>query len=1001
MIPFIAALLFISGLITPVLSADDLYFEKRDFSSLTIPSVSCITEDDRGFIWVGTPGGLVRYESRKSLLINRQNYPDLPSDQILSLDFDKDSKNLWVGTAAGLVRFNLPDDRMEQPTLLNTNKQTVHLEIIDIAIPGSGKVFAVTGNNIYRLLDDNIMDLVPVEPAAEGNTAEIFGIAAAEDGVLWAAASDGLKSWDGDNERFIHVLKIADLRRITVIGHEIWAGSENGSIHRYNSDTGQLQLYSVPGETTAIKSGPEGLIWVGSEINGLSVIDPVTAEVRYCEVDPEHPYKLPSNRIESLFSGSSGQLWIGTPDSGLLSVDVRKKNHLEYIERSGTNGLPIGSVEVIFEDSLGYIWVGSNIGGLARLDPLNGELKKYTHDPGDSFSIPNDHISSIVEDNSGRLWIGTHHGPAFYLPEIDGFEPAGVMISGWPDFRGKHVLTISKAYNGYIWISFRNGELYRLNSQERRYTVQRFSSSSAPTVLFIDSQGTLMAGSRENLRLFNSDGKLLKTWFPVGVENDGIQKGGITTIFSDSHSRIWLGSPTGLAVYRGFNDGFEEIVFPDQISLNVSEISEDTRGNLWLSDGHQVYIYNSETGFLYIMGDDVGLTPSGLITNLTRKRNGTMFVGANGEIWNYDSVVHSYSFKHPRVFLTELSIMNEITRSGYELDNPDPVKLSPEEKVFSISFEALDYRYRSDIRYQYRLAGFNDVWVDNEKTDSVTFANLPPGVYQFFVRAINELGDFSDNTASISITVEKSYWLRTPAIIMYIAVFFAAFILFLKIWEGHLMKAQIFELEKARLKVIEANKQLSFLTMNDTLTGLLNRRGFDRGISLALGTAQRNNLMITLYMIDVDFFKLFNDNYGHVQGDEVLRSVGKALSMVFGRSTDIIARYGGEEFAVVFVGENPNASVTLANDLIMAIEELMISHEYSSVSSLLTLSAGSATIRAGENDTVLQLIVLADKAMYMAKNKGRNRICYTGIIPELPVAMKNGLKPVVINEETH
>ena len=323
--------------------------------------------------------------------------------------------------------------------------------------------------------------------------------------------------------------------------------------------------------------------------------------------------------------------------------------------------------------------------------------------------------------------------------------------------------------------------------------------------------------------------------------------------------------------------------------------------------------------------------------------------------------------------------------------------LNSDEKVFRISFDAVDYRYQGEITYQYKLKGFNDEWITNGKNESVTFANLPPAEYLFSVRAVNEFGDFSQNEASIKIIVNKSYWKKTPAIIMYAFIVAAIFFAFLKMWEGHLMKVKINELEEARLKIIEANKKLSFLTMNDSLTGLLNRRGFDSGIAHALGTAHRNSLMITLYMMDVDNFKLYNDNYGHVQGDEVLRGVGKALRQVFGRSTDIITRYGGEEFAVVFIGENPNASVTLANDLISAIEELGIIHEYSPVSKLLTLSVGSATIRAEDVNTVESLIQHADEALYAAKEGGRNRICYTGIIPELPDRMKSSLKPLILS----
>jgi diguanylate cyclase (GGDEF)-like protein len=156
--------------------------------------------------------------------------------------------------------------------------------------------------------------------------------------------------------------------------------------------------------------------------------------------------------------------------------------------------------------------------------------------------------------------------------------------------------------------------------------------------------------------------------------------------------------------------------------------------------------------------------------------------------------------------------------------------------------------------------------------------------------------------------------------------------------------------------------------------------------------------MITLLIMDLDFFKLYDDNYGHVQGDEVIRGIGKAFRSVFGRSTDIIARYGGEESAVVFIAENPNESVTLANDLILAIRDLSIIHEYPSASELLTLNTGSTTFRVEEYERAEVHLNSADQALYAANAGGRDRICYSGIIPELPEIMKNNLKPLVINE---
>jgi len=993
---FFSTLIILFFILIPSLGGESYYFEKRDLSSLIIPSVTCITQDDRGYIWVGTPGGLLRYDSRKLRLIDRKTYSQIPSNQITALEYEREDGNLWVGTAGGMVRYNLLNNRIERVSLFFRTDQMINSPVDSIAVSGSDNIFAVAGNTIVRLQADDIMKEVPVDSAISGKTIDIFEVVADARGGFWAITSDGLKRWDTNLSRFKHIETLYNAHYLASIHGILWIGGEYGTgLIQYAPESGQRETYSIPGSVTAVSSDSDGIIWVGTENSGLFNINLENGSVRPCEIDSEHPYKLSSFRIRSIFSGEKNYLWIGTADTGLLSVDIGKSNHLKYIRRSGTKSLPMGSEHEIFEDSLGYIWVGSDIGGLARIDSLSGDIRQYLHNPSDLFSIMNDHINSIVEDNTGRLWIGTDSGPVLYLPEVDGFEPAGNMISGWPDFRGREVLALVQGIDGSMWISFRNGSLYHLNLLDREPSVFNFTSSSVPSVLFSDEQGTLWAGSGKNLRLFNSEGVLIKTWPATGIANGGIPEGGITNIYSDSRGRIWLGGPSGLLIYKGFQEGFESLEIPSKQIINVSGISEDSDGNIWVADGRQILIYNPAAEYVTSMGSEAGFTPSGLVSDLYHDWKGTIYAGANNELWEYRSFISSPQVIVPDVYLNELNVMNEVIESGYSLDSMGSKTLKSDEKVFSIKFEAVDYRYQGTVNYQYKLQGFSDLWVDNGTNNSVTFANLHPGEYLFSVRAVNDLGDFSQKEATLHIRIEKPKWQRTPAIILYVLVAAVLFFFLLKTWEGHLLKAQISELEETRKKVIEANKKLSFLTMNDALTGLLNRRGFDRGISHALGTAQRNSLMITLLMMDVDYFKMFNDNYGHVKGDEVLRGVGRALRQVFGRSTDIIARYGGEEFAVIFVGENPNASVSLVNDLIVAIKELGIVHDFSSVSSLLTLSVGSATIKAGEIKTVENLIMEADAALYAAKDGGRNRVCYTGVIPELPEKMKSGTEALI------
>lgn len=995
---FFSVLIFFLIVFAPILRGEDLYFEKRDISAVTIPSVSCLVQDDRGYLWIGTPGGLVRYDGRKFILINQKSHPDLPADRILSLGYDETSDNLWIGTGAGLVQYSLRDDSLKNMQFKNEGGRDLNNEVVEIEI-FRNEPFLIASNGIYRLVSDDGIEEIPVEPAEVDDFIEVHSVAVGADDSLWISATDGLKKWNEDSGRFQHVLDFPDAGVISGIGEDIWFAGVNNTVYRFEPDSGEVSRYPGLADTSVIMGSPDGTIWIGSASEGLLIVDPETGRTSSYDIDPEHPNRLPSSRIESMLFGRSGHVWVGTSDSGLLSVDALKENHLEYIRRSGSNGLPTGSVRVLFEDSLGYMWSGSDIGGLARIDPYNGEIRQYVFKSDDIFSVCGDSITGIAEDSSGRLWVGTDQGPCMYLTEVDGFEPAGVMMSGWPDFRGKFVLALTEGSAGRIWVSLKSGELYRLDAQERDYSVFRFTPLSVPSVLHTDRHGTLWAGSRNNIRIFNNDGNLLKTWQPVGASGGGYQEGGVNVIFEDSSGRIWIGTTTGVSRYKGFENGFDSLPFPGDQFLNISDISEDRDGNLWVSDGRQIYIFNPDGEYLTTMNGDVGLTPSGLITSLKLAGDGTMYIGANGEIWTYDSYIEAPAVSDPKVYLTILKVMNSTRALGHELELKSSFKLKADEKLFSIGFGAVDYRFNSEINYQYKLTNFNDEWVDLGGTDTVTFANLPPNHYTFSVRAINDLGQISGNEAVLAIDVERSFWTKPLAVIIYITVFLGLIGLILKLWEARLMKGQIQELEIARLKVIEANKRLSFLTMNDTLTGLLNRRGFDQGIKHALDTSRRNQLMITLIMMDVDFFKLFNDNYGHVQGDEVLRRVGDILRSVFERSTDIIARYGGEEFAVVFIGENPNASVTLANDLICAVKELGILHEHSSVSEFLTLSTGSATIPGEESQTVEDLINLADQALYAAKDGGRDRVCFAGTIPELPSVMKNELSPLTLDRK--
>jgi|SRR5450830_83976 len=173
----------------------------------------------------------------------------------------------------------------------------------------------------------------------------------------------------------------------------------------------------------------------------------------------------------------------------------------------------------------------------------------------------------------------------------------------------------------------------------------------------------------------------------------------------------------------------------------------------------------------------------------------------------------------------------------------------------------------------------------------------------------------------------------------------------------------------------EQTELLRMQTFSDGLTGVANRRAFDVAIDREVRRAKRNGSMVSLLMIDIDYFKPYNDHYGHQQGDQCLIQVSSALQALLQRSVDMLARYGGEEFAVILPDNDPQQAMQMARTLHARIEALDLPHESApGPVKHVTVSIGVATLAPGRHGEVPALIGAADHALYAAKRQGRNGI---------------------------
>jgi len=187
-------------------------------------------------------------------------------------------------------------------------------------------------------------------------------------------------------------------------------------------------------------------------------------------------------------------------------------------------------------------------------------------------------------------------------------------------------------------------------------------------------------------------------------------------------------------------------------------------------------------------------------------------------------------------------------------------------------------------------------------------------------------------------------------------------------------------LQESEKRLAQANRSLQKLSALDGLTGIANRRRFDQELASNWHRAIRQSCYLSLIMIDIDFFKLYNDHYGHQKGDECLQKVARRLDESVTRATDLVTRYGGEEFGIILPDTGLKGALEIAEQMRINIEKLRIEHQYSKTSDHISISLGVATTIPARKSHQELLIGAADQGLYLAKKEGRNRVRYSEVM---------------------
>jgi diguanylate cyclase (GGDEF)-like protein len=923
-------------------------FDSSNPTTLSNNIVRTVFEDSSGQIWVGTDGGLNLLIDEDQGAFQRyahnESYEGSLSADAVRAIFEDSQGTLWVGTrGGGLNRFDAEPHRFEQfrhdpedPNSLS------HDDVRSIYEDQLGNLWIGTeGGGLNRFdRESGTFDRVPGKSPGL-DIKDVRWIHEDNSGDLWIGTTSGLAEWLPDRDDFrtythdpTDPSSLSDDTVMSIFqdrGGVLWVGTRVG-LNKWNPTTSTFGAFTASdpeGERLSgnavysFAEGADGDIWVGTFGAGLNRIDHETGRVTHYREDPDDPGGLGDDKTPTLYVDSRGDLWIGTFTAGLFRYDESRDSFINYRhDPEDPASLSGNAVTSIYEDGEGVFWIGTFDGGLNRFDPRTGNFFDYRNLPQNETSLSSDKVLVIEEDSLGVLWIGTFDGGLSGLDRQTGIFTR-VKSASMPseEVMAKSIWSLHEDRDGSLWVGTDDSGLFRWSLEDRRNHRAQFDRYT---------------------------------------QKQGLPNNDINGILEDEDGHLWLSTNQGLSRFNPRTNEFR---------------------NLKRSNGLLSNEFNQGAHL--------------------RTRSGKMFFGgANGvNFFNPREVLpnpHS-----PPVVLTSLLQNNQPGEFDRPLADIEQIELQHTDYVVSFEFAALDFTSPEDNEYAYKLVPFDEDWVHTRDHRFANYTNLDPGDYTFRVKAANNDGLWNEEGLSVAIKVASPPWQTWWAYTLYAASFASALFAYARMQGQKLEKEAEYsrklerevqtrtrELAERNSELEQANNKLQQASFTDSLTGLRNRRYLMSTISedialvdryyrdLSAGSEPPNGKRpdFLFLIFDLDGFKEVNDTFGHAAGDRVLVQVRDILEKAC-RSSDTVIRWGGDEFLIVGRYADRRAAEILSDRIRSSVDQ----HPFqlgNDVEARLSCSIGFAYYPFAKAAPTLmnweQVVAIADRALYIAKNSGRN-----------------------------
>ena len=757
-------------------------------------TISCIAQDQMGFMWFGTQDGLSRYDGYRFL--NYRYLPDqtgsLSNNDIGSLLVDRKGR-LWVGTRGGGLNlfhgetqsFSLFKHQPGRRTSLASNIINCHFQ------DRQGNHWVGTQKGLNRFDPDTATFEKVIDKSGILAAIPVWSLLEDEEGNLWIGTrGKGLFLL----EKGAEMATPLHLENQVFLSHEekeirslcqdragtVWVGTTYG-LHWIDPKAQMSKTYQgpeLPESVYAIFEDREGTLWVGSGRRGLFRLDRDQNRLIRIHNDHADQHSLSNDAVLSIFQDRGGLVWIGTYRGGLNKFDRRKNffRHFPIPNKASAN--PIHhNIRAFLEDEGGNIWLGSPNGGLGHFNRSDGSYQPVKYMDGDIPANYDRPVRSLHQDDAGIVWIGT-------LTEgLDRYDPDSRKLRHYrhdPQNLGSlsddQVWPITSDANGNLWVGTRAG-LNRLSSGSESFVRFRHHSDD-PTGLSHDHILSLYRDRRQRLwvgtdggglNLYQPNGGDFRHFWSIANDPNSLGDNKVLSILEDEAGRLWLGTSAGLCqllalepdqparfrVYRE-TDGLPNGV--------IYAILEDRNGSLWVSTnkGLSHFTPNDQNFRNYDVRDGLHSNEFNVGAALGCQDGELFFGGINGFTAFFPDQIKPDPFE-PRPVFTDFKIFNESVAPSQQgpikqdISLAKSIALNHWQSTFSLEFAAMHFSAPEKNTFSYKLEGYDSNWIVSDR-NHVTYTNLDPRDYRFSLRTSKGDGAWAEDTIYLTVKVLPPFW---------------------------------------------------------------------------------------------------------------------------------------------------------------------------------------------------------------------------------------------------